>query len=71
VGDAVGFEAAWCLEQIHKSMAGEDDHILATDVADRMDGRCDACQQWSEHGMTIDGGFALCDGCIGEESVSA
>jgi hypothetical protein len=65
VGDAVGFEAQWCLDQIGDQEGEELARDLALDQADRLDGPCDWCR---EEGLVlhVDGGLALCCECSPE-----
>lgn len=57
-------EEALAMEVSGRCLAEQNAQIEAHDLQERMGGRCDLCQEPSEHGMTLDGGLALCDGCL-------
>jgi hypothetical protein len=57
-------EEGWLADLTAQYMAEQEEHERDFDVAERMAGRCDMCQEFPEHGLAIDGGLALCDECI-------
>lgn len=62
VGDAVGHEASWCLDQIEDVTGEQLRRDLALDLADRLAGPCDWCRE-EDQVLHIDGGLALCCEC--------
>lgn len=64
IGDAVGLEALWVLDVCARQAEEQEDDIRRADAEERMAGRCDLCQLWPNHGLTVCGGVALCDECL-------
>ncbi len=74
-GDAIGHEALWCMETVYGQMI---DHGLERldcetriDTERRLAGPCDLCRDEQHHGLAIDGGDALCEGCLGAPEEAA
>ncbi len=67
VGDAVGFEAAWCLAQVQEHQREYDEQRRAEDMAERLAGPCERCQEPQDDVLTVVGGEAMCDRCVESE----
>lgn len=57
-------EERWLADLAAQCDAEQDQHERDLDKAERMAGSCDCCQQQPDCGLTIDGGLAVCDGCL-------
>ena len=70
-GDAYGHEAMWCIAQCQAQEDEESEHFRGLDMANRLTGDCERCQEPQPDLLTAVGGEAICDDCMMSEVAGA